>query len=467
MNQARNQDIDIDINVKNNRAILIACMITAFITSFMSSALNLSVPSLEAYFVSNASTVSWVVAAYTLTVAALSLPIGKIADSKGRRMVFLAGVIGFSLFSFLSIFSKSIGMIIVFRVLQGSSAAMIFATQNAILISVFPHSVQGKMLGSSVAATYVGLTAGPVIGGMLNTYFSWKIIFLASSIVALTAFILSIFVVPKDRIETKNSGRPDYMGSLIYVIAVFMSLFGMSNITGATSAKIIFVAGIVFIVLFFMYESKAENPIMKVNMFTGSRTFTFSNVAALLNYGATFAISYTLSIYLQMVKGLPSNRAGLVLILMPAVQAILSPIMGSLSDRIRPGYLASFGMGLCAFALGIFSFVSENSSIAYIGAALIIAGTGFAMFSSPNNNAIMNCVEPKDYGITNSIIATMRNYGQSSGMAVINIITVLILGDGTLEAAKVGDIISMIHISFIVFSIICVSGIIFSLSRDN
>lgn len=454
-------------NFANNRVILIACMITAFITSFMSSALNLSVPSLENYFSSNASTVSWVVAAYTLTVAALSLPIGKIADSRGRRIVFLTGAIGFSIFSFLSIFSKSIGMIIAFRVLQGSSAAMIFATQNAILISAFPHSVQGKMLGSSVAATYVGLTAGPVFGGMLNTYFGWKAIFLVSSGIAFIAFILSIFVIPEDKIEVTNSGKPDYIGSLMYVAAVFMSLFGMSNITASNLAKPIFAAGIVFIALFFMYESKRENPIMKVSMFTGSKTFTFSNIAALLNYGATFAISYTLSIYLQMVKGFSSNIAGLVLILMPAIQAVLSPVMGSISDRVRPAYLASFGMGLCAAALGMFSFVSENSSISYIGAALVIAGTGFAMFSSPNNNAIMNCVEPKDYGIANSIIATMRNYGQSSGMAIINIITVLILGNGTLEAARSADIISMIHISFVVFSIICVVGIVFSMSRDN
>lgn len=131
---------------------------------------------------------------------------------------------------------------------------------------------------------------------------------------------------------------------------------------------------------------------MKVSMFTTSRTFTFSNLAALLNYGATFAITYEVSIYLQMVKGFSSDKAGMILIFRPAVQALLSPKMGALSDRIRPSLLASGGMGLCAVALVMLALLPEKSPTAYIIAVLCLAGLGFAMFSSPNNNAIMSCV---------------------------------------------------------------------------
>ena len=206
---------------------------------------------------------------------------------------------------------------------------------------------------------------------------------------------------------------------------------------------------------------------LKTSLFTGSRTFTFSNLAALLNYGSTFAITYTMSIYLQLVKGLTPDKAGLVLISMPLVQALFSPLMGSLSDRIRPAYLASGGMGLCVISLLILSRLSEDSSLTFILLPLLLTGFGFAMFSSPNNNAIMSCVEPRDYSVANSIITTMRTYGQSSGLAILNIITGVMLGKATLEEAGAEGIVALDRIAFLIFSGICLAGLFLSLARDK
>ena len=164
---------------------------------------------------------------------------------------------------------------------------------------------------------------------------------------------------------------------------------------------------------------------------------------------------------------MPSGRAGLTLICMPAIQAIFSPLMGSLSDRIRPSVLASIGMGICAFTLIMFSRLHETTSVAYIIIALCITGLGFAFFSSPNTNAILSCVDKSDFGVANSIIATMRTYGQSSGMAILNMITVYSLGTGSLESSAPSDIIRMMHLAFMIFAVLCVTGLFFSLARDQ
>ncbi len=453
---------------KTNFLVLAAVMVTALITSFMGNALNLSIPDLERTFSVNASTVNGVVSAYTITVAALSLPFGKIADVRGRRKIFITGIAGFGLMSLMSAFSVNFIMFIALRILQGIFAAMLFATNNAILISTCPGERRGQALGLSVAATYIGLTLGPVAGGFLQGNFGWRSIFAVSAVISILALIIALRGIPVDEkaVQSLTEG-PDVKGGVLYTLSIVLSLLGLTYLTSSGPGPFILAAGIVLLVIFFITEQKTPAPVLDTSVFTRSRTFTFSNLAALLNYSATYAITYMMSIYLQLVKGFAPDAAGLILISMPLVQAVFSPFMGSLSDRIRPAYLASGGMGLCAVSLLLLSRLGQDTSLAFIMAPLIITGFGFAMFSSPNNNAIMSSVEPKDYSVANSIIATMRTVGQSSGLAVLNIITGVMLGRSTLEAAGAEGIVALDRVSFLIFAVICVIGLFFSLARDK
>ena len=457
--------------MKNPR-ILAAAMITSFMTTFMSSALNLSVPALESYFHVSAAAISWIVSSYTISVAAMSLPFGKIADITGRRKIFLTGIAGFGILSVISIFAPGIALLITFRALMGCCGAMIFATNNAILISSYPPEMRGKVLGYSVAATYIGLTAGPVAGGILNSTLGWRSIFALSAVISAAAFGAA-FRTPSADADASH-GKPeklDITGAVLYIAAITSSLYGLTNLDEGAVSVLILAAGTAALIIFFLHESgwekRGSDPVMNVSMFRNSRTFTFSNLAALLNYASTFAISYTMSIYLQVILGIPSARAGLLLITMPAVQALFSPLTGSLSDRVRPSVLASSGMGLCAATLIMFSRLSGHTSLVYIITALCITGFGFALFSSPNTNAILSCVSREDYGVANSIIATMRTFGQSSGMAIVSVITSLYLGSNSLEASPASDILAMMHTAFLVFAGLCIAGLFFSLARDK
>ena len=448
--------------------ILYVALLTSFMTTFMGSALNLSIPNMEADFQVGAALVGWVITAYTLTVAAFSVPFGKLADVIGRRKILIPGIAIFGICTLGCAFAGNIWLLLALRIVQGIGASMIFATNNPIVISVYPPTERGRVLGLGTAAVYVGLSVGPVIGGFLNHHLDWHSIFLLTVVIALTSFILSIKAIPADldAAQTASKGpKPDLVGNLLYIVCIAITLYGLSSISTLSYGWAVLLAGLVLGAAFVKAEAKAENPVIRISMFTEDKAFAFSNIAALLNYGATFAISYLMSIYLQVIMGYTSQAAGLILIAQPLMQALFSPMMGKLSDRIAPYKLATAGMGFCVAGLVLFSLVGLETSIIFVVAALVLSGFGFALFSSPNTNAVMSCVEPKDYSVANSILSTMRTVGQSSSMAVVTIVVGITMGSQALTAADPVTLVNTMHIIFGIFIALCLIGVVLSMQR--
>jgi len=259
----------------------------------------------------------------------------------------------------------------------------------------------------------------------------------------------------------------DFLGNLLYVLMITLIMFGLSTVSTLFFAKYLVIAGVILFVLFVLHELRTEYPIVEVRLFAHNIGYSFSNLAALMNYGATFALGYLLSIYLLLVMGYDSQIAGLILISQPLMMAILSPYAGRLSDRISPFKLASFGMGLCALGLFSFIFISENYPFPLIIVNLLVVGVGFAFFSSPNTNAVMACVEKKDYGVASSILSTMRSIGHSASMAIVTFIVARQMGDVTLGEAEPKLLVETMHLSFLVFTCVCAVGIFISLKRKQ
>lgn len=450
--------------LKEHKTALFVATLTAFATTFSASALTLSIPSIGAEFGFGAASIGWIVTGYVLASAILSVPFGRIADLTGRKWILCVGILLFTLFSLLILITKSPGAFLAFRVVQGVGAAMIFATNQAVLIAAFPPATRGKVLGYYIAATYTGLTAGPVIGGILNHQFGWRSIFLLGFAMGAAAFAVALLKLPASG-AYKGTDKMDVIGSILYVISTGMILYGFSSLTTEVEAKYLLVAGTLVFIFFIIRESKISHPVIKVRLFRSNPTYLFSNLAALLNYGATFALGYWLSIYLQLVKGMDSQSAGWVLVSQPLMMALLSPMAGRLSDRIAPYRLASFGMALCAAGLIPFVFVTETMPMTLIVACLLTVGVGFALFSSPNVNAVMACVEPADYGVASSILATMRSIGHSFSMAVVTLIVADRIGNIPLTSADTSLITEAMRISFVVFTLLCFLGIYCSMRR--
>lgn len=455
-------------NSKPPTSMLIVILMTAFITTFTGSALNLSVPAISSEFNAGAVSIGWIVTGYILASAALSVPFGRFADLYGKRPVFVTGEIIFTICCILCAASQNIVMIIAFRLIQGVGAAMIFATNVATLVAIYPPEKRGAMLGLSTAFTYLGLSLGPVIGGFLNGHFGWRSVFIVTTVYSIVMTVTAVFVFkPPQPVKTASGVRSDMdlTGCFLYTASLVLVMYGFSSLMSNTAAKFLLPAGIVILVIFIRHELKDDSPVINMKLFTESKMFGLSNLAALLNYGASYAVSYLLSIYLQSVQGFSSTAAGLILITSPVFQTILSPVMGKLSDRIAPYKLASAGMALTAAGIFMFVFTTAQLHILYVIAALSVIGVGFALFSSPNTNAVMGCVDKKNYSVASSILATSRSIGHTVSMAIVSSVVAVTVGNITLASASADSIVSAMRISFIIFTVLCIAGVFCSISR--
>ncbi len=202
-------------------------------------------------------------------------------------------------------------------------------------------------------------------------------------------------------------------------------------------------------------------------VFKSNKTFTYSNIAALINYSATFAISFLMSLYLQNIKGLTSQDAGFILVTQPLMMAVFSPLAGKLSDKIEPQKVASLGMGFLTGGLILFAFLNVDFSYLLIIVNLAIIGFGFALFSSPNTNAVMSSVDKRYYGVASSTLSSMRMVGQMFSMGIVIVIFSIFIGKGEITADNQEAFISGIRLAFLLFSVLCFLGIFASLARGK
>lgn len=448
---------------------IVVASITSFVTTFMGSALNLSIPEMEKYFGVNSQYVGWVVTVYMLTCAALAVPFGKLADLVKRKTILLPGILIFSISSAAAVISREMWVLLVFRFLQGIGASMIFSTNIALLMEHFDDDMRGKVLGYATCANYAGLSAGPVAGGILCYNLGWKSIFMVSAAVAAVAFLWAVLKLPKE--QYKESFKKDIIkeldisGIVSFAASMTAGMYGLSVLNYGWKGYALVAAGLVFIVLFLKAEKKAEKPLIDISVFRKNKAFSYANIAAFINYGANYVISYMLSVYLQTVKGFSPQTAGFVLLVNTLVLTVFSLFSGRLSDKIVPQYLSAAGMSLTAVALGMLALMPEKASHIYIISVLAISGLGFAFFASPNTKAVMTEVPEEGYGSASSILATMRSSGHTFSMAVVSGIIGIYMGNESVINASVQIMTRTFHTIFSVFTILCILGIFMAIKR--
>ena len=339
------------------RAVL-TCVATSFITTFMGSALNLAVPAMGSELGARAASAGWIITVYVLACTLLTIPLGLLAARKGKTAVLRAGILIFAASSAAAAFSFGLAPALLCRLMQGAGAAMIFCANVPLLVEAFDEGSRGRALGIAACANYAGLAAGPVIGGFLNRALGWRAIFVAAAVVALLA------LAALGRGKSKRQAQRDAGG-----------------------------------------RKSGPGRLWK------NRVFVLSGLAAFINYGSTFIISYLTSVYLQTVVGLDSGKAGLILLGSPVVLTAISPAAGRLSDKFSPRLLSAAGMAICAAALAMLGLLQADGSLTYVVISLVLAGTGQGLFSSPNVNAVTSSVEENDHALAVSVLATLRSAG--------------------------------------------------------
>jgi len=408
---------------------------------------------------------SWVPTSYILSAAMFLVPFGRLADIYGRKRIFAYGMWMFTLSSLALAFSASAMVLITLRVLQGFGSAMIFGTGMAILTSVFPAAERGRVLGINVAAVYLGLSLGPVLGGFLTHQFGWRSIFLVN--VPLGLFVIYLVIAKLNGEWAEAQGEKfDAVGSLFYAFTLVALIYGLSLLPAITGVWFI-LAGMAGVVLFVRRDRKSASPLLNMDLFFRNPAFAFSNLAALINYSATFAVTFLLSLYLQYIKSFTPQHAGMILISQPVVMAIFSPFAGRLSDKIEPRVVASLGMGFTAAGLLLFTFIDRDTHLGFIVTGLMMLGFGFALFSSPNTNAVMSSIEKRFYGVGSSTLGTMRLIGQMLSMGITMVIFALSVGSARITPEYYPQFLTSMKMAFMIFSALCFCGIFASLARGK
>jgi MFS family permease len=230
---------------------------------------------------------------------------------------------------------------------------------------------------------------------------------------------------------------------------------------------IIICVGVFLFLIFAKWETRSKHPILNIDLFKTNRTYAFSNLAAFINYSATFAVTFLLSLYLQYIKGYTPQQAGLVLIAQPIIMSISSPFAGKLSDKFEPRILASLGMFITAIGLFLLIFITQSISILILIIELVILGLGFGFFSSPNTNAIMSSVDRRFYGIASGTVGTMRLTGQVMSMGISTLIFALMIGKVQINPENYILFLNSVKIIFAIFSVLSFGGVFASLARGN
>lgn len=451
-------------NSQEQSALFVATM-TSLVGPLMLSAVNVALPAIQRDLNVDAVGLSWIANAYLLAIAVFLVPMGRLADIHGRKRIFSWGLMINTAACTLTVFVPTLAWLLVMRAAQGLGAAMFVTTGMAILISVFAPQRRGRAIGIYVAAVYVGLSAGPFLGGLLTQHLGWRSVF--GMMLPLGGICVAVTLRFLKGEWADARGEPfDWAGSMLYALALFFLVFGATSLP-ARSGVFLLVAGAAMMMGFVKQELRTAFPVFEVTLFRSNRVFAFSSLAALINYSATFAITFLLSLYLQYIKGLAPQTAGLVLMAQPSVMALFSPMAGKLSERIQPRLLATIGMSLTALGLGIFVVLDTRTDLYVIVGNLMLLGFGFALFSSPNMSAIMGSVDRKHYGIASGAVATMRLMGQMTSMAIAAMVLALFVGSRVIVPELYDLLLTSVRTCFAISAALCAAGIYFSICRGS
>lgn len=441
----------------NRKITLIITAVSVFVSPFMVSSINIALPTIGKEFSMGAVLLGWVATCFLLASAAFLVPCGRLADIYGRKKIFLYGILLFTLSSFLCGIANSAIWLISFRVLQGISGAMTMGTAVAVLTSVFPAEERGRAIGINMAATYLGLSLGPFLGGILTQQLGWRSIFFVSTFLSLVVAVLVFWRLKGEWAEARGE-KFDVLGSIAFGLSIIVLMYGFT-VLPTTLGIVLVLLSVLGLLAFVWWEARVESPVLNISLFKKNAAFVFSNMATLINYSSAFAMSFLLSLYLQYTKGFSPQTAGLILVVSPVVMTIFAPIAGRFSDRIEPRLVASVGMMFTFVALLLFVFLTDETALGFIVTGLAIYGVGTGLFSSPNTNAVMGSVEKRFFGVAAGTVATMRSCGMMLSMGIVMILFSLYIGKAQITPEYYPAFLTSVKAGFIIFTVLSFGGI--------
>lgn len=440
--------------------VIFISFITSFFAVFLSNGIIIGVPAIAQEFAMNNVIQNWVPTIFFLVVAVFTVPAGQISGKFGVKKSLLAGILVFLAGSIGACLAFSTESFLIFRMIQGAGVAFLNVSAMAMVVHAVKPRNRGKALGFTVTGVYLATSLSPVICGFLVHNLGWRAMFYIVIPFLLLCIVLMLWKIPKEW-RTYQHDSIDKVGSILYGVGILFFIYGFTSLI-TTWGKILTVLGIILLVIFGAYELRQKSPVFNMNLFKNKK-FTSSNIAALCSYLAIMVVTTILNYHFQYVRGWNAQMSGLILIITPIIMAIMAPNSGRLSDKIHPQKLAAIGIGIAAIALLILTFLDANTSIYIVVIAMILQGIGMGLFSSPNMNAIMSSVPPKDAPTASASQATMRTIGQTMSLGLLTLIFAWIMGNLELSTQYAGMIVQSSQIICAICTIACVLAVFASL----
>ena len=414
------QNTNDSIKHNNMWLILIATCLFTFMSTLDGSIVNIAMPTMSKDLAISMNEAEWIVSVYMITICCLLIFWGRISDTIGKIKIFKIGTLIFIMGSLFCGISSTLEMLLISRIIQATGASMTMATNYGIITENFPPEMRGRSLGVLGSFVSLGSIAGPGIGGVIIQKYTWHYIFLINIPIGIFAFVLGYFVFPK----SKKKDIPlnlDYLGFILFdmfIISLFMGIF-IGQVIGFTKLSIIilFIIAVCSFVGFIFREKRANNPLIDLTIFN-NKSFSVGLACAVLIFSSNLFMNTLLPFYLQDTLKLSSLVSGFILMCVPIAMVIVAPISGALSDKIGSEGLTFLGLFIVSVSQLLFILIGLKTTISYLVILTLLAGTGVALFQSPNNSIIMSSVEHNHLGIAGSINSLARNIGMVTGLSL-------------------------------------------------
>lgn len=451
------------MDTKLKKDMLVLGILVSFLTPFVRSSINLALPELGNEFHLSALFLSEISLVYLLVNAILYIPLGRMGDIYGQKRIFQYGLIIFTISSLLSAFSTSGEMFFIIRIFQATGNAMIFANLNALISSVFPENERGKAFGLTSMGVFVGLILGPILGGTTIEILGWRALFYVDTLIGLIAAIYAIKRFKYDWIVAPGE-KLDILGSVLLGISLISLIYGFTNISYPSSLFII-IGGIITLSLFYLIQKRVTYPLLNLDLFK-SKSFTFGNITAFINYGAFVSVGFILSLYLQYLKGYHPLIAGLIVSIQAIMMVLVSPFAGKLADKIAPENVSTAGMVITTIGVALMTLINFHNAH-YLGIiSLIIFGGGIGLFYASNTKVVLSSVDKTYFGVASATLSNSRSLGQIFGLGIVSLVISAIMGQAQIVPANYPELIESIRISLGAIALLSALGIFTSLFKD-
>lgn len=453
---------------RNELLIVIVIALGSFMAGLDATIVNIALPDIAKFFEVSTVLVSWVLNAYLIILVSLLLAASRLGDMRGYRNVFLAGFAIFTAGSALCGLSPTIDILILARMVQAVGGAVISALGAVMVTSYLAPTLRGQALGIVAMFTMLGAALGPVVGGFLTSTFSWQYIFFVNLPVGIVAIILGLRLLPA-LAPVSPGAKLDIPGVVLVFVALGTLIVGLTSIQGnypllGTAALVV---AAVFWILFYVHERRAGEPLVNVALLK-NRAYSLQNVNVMLVQMAMAGVMVIMPFYLEVVKKIPTDNAGTILLALPIGMILTAPLAGKFSDVIGTKKPILTGFVVCAVALFLLSTISPHTSVGHVVIYLFLLGAGSGIAFSPLNSAVMGACEAKDRGSTSGFVKMMTNLGSSLGVACVMLVATVAAGPRlaqyTAHTIEGADLASAFDAAFFFCMILEVIGIVLMLA---